>query len=308
MCEIDIIMASYNGEKYIKEQIHSILNSSIQDFKINIYDDGSNDATIDILEQLENQYKDKIKVYKNSNNKGVTRNFLEALSTSSANYIMFCDQDDYWLENKIEITLNKMKDLEKKHPNKPLAVFTDTIVVDEGLNTIYPSFFKASNLNPEAISLEKLLMENKLIGCTVMINKEVRQVLNNISLPKEAKFHDHWIALIAASMGVIGYIDKGTLLYRQHGDNVVGNLNFKNYLKDRIKTIKQQKQSLIVLQKQANEFASLYKDSLSKEAYKIIIEFSKLRNYNYFKRIYTLMKYGYYKTGILRNIGLFVLI
>ncbi|HHT98134.1 MAG TPA: glycosyltransferase family 2 protein, partial [Clostridiales bacterium] len=279
MNKVDIVMTSYNGEKYISEQIDSILNSSYQNFHISIYDDGSTDSTLEIITKYHLDNIDKITIYKNKKNKGVTRNFLEGLSNTDSDYIMFCDQDDYWKEDKILITLNEMIKSEQRNPNLPIAVFTDVIVANKDLKEIHPSFFKLSYLNPYKIDLPRLLMENKLIGCSVMVNKRVRDVIKSNSIPRYAKFHDGWVGLIAASMGEIIFLNKGTLLYRQHGGNLVGNIKFKDYFVNRIKDLKAQKESLIILQRQAEEFCVLYKEKLTKENYNIILIFPKLNKY-----------------------------
>ena len=95
---VAIVMSTYNGEKYLKEQIDSILSSTYQDFKIYINDDGSSDSTMSILENYKEQYPDKIHLRQNESNLGVTLNFLNAISNIRSDYIMFCDQDDVWKE------------------------------------------------------------------------------------------------------------------------------------------------------------------------------------------------------------------
>lgn len=308
MNKVDIVMTSYNGEKYISEQINSILNSNYQNFHISIYDDGSTDSTLEIINQYHLNNIDKITIYKNKNNKGVTKNFLEGLSNTNGDYIMFCDQDDYWKEDKIVVTLNKMIELEQRYLNLPIAVFTDVIVVNKELKEIHPSFFKMSNLNPYKTDLASLLMENKLIGCSVMVNKAVRDVIKSNDIPEYAKFHDGWVALIATALGKIGYLNKGTLLYRQHGENIVGNIKFKDYFVNRVKNLKTQKESLLILQKQAEEFCDLYKDKLRKEDYNIILTFSRLNKMNFVLKRYYIIKYKFYKTGFIRNLAVFFLL
>lgn len=310
MAKIDIVMTSYNGETYIKEQIESILRSECQDFTLSIYDDGSTDETMDIIKEYEREYPDKIKAVKNKVNLGVTLNFLEGIKNTKAKYIMLCDQDDVWKANKIGNTLEKMQELEEENKKDtiPLAVFTDGEVVGQDLELMNPSFFDASHLDPEKTQLSRLLMENKLIGCTVMINATIREVLSNNPLPKYARFHDGWIALIASTMGEIGYLDESTLLYRQHENNVVGNIGFLSYTKDRVTSLSKQRSALIKSQLQAREFYELYKDYISKKDGKTILRFAYLHRDNLVKRKYKVVRYNYLKTGLVRNIGLIIII
>jgi glycosyltransferase involved in cell wall biosynthesis len=306
---VAVVMTTYNGEKYVGEQIDSILSSSFQDIQLYIYDDGSQDGTMSILQKYESRYPDKVYVHQNEGNLGVTRNFLQAACLTTTDYVMFCDQDDVWKPEKIALTLKRMRHMESQKGNDvPLAVFTDAVVVDQGLHVIQNSFFEAGHLNPKKTDLPHLLMENKLIGCTVMINSALRKVLQSRSLPEKARYHDGWLALIAASFGRIGYINEGTLLYRQHGGNVVGNTGFLSYFKNRITSLQKQKAALLSLQLQAEEFNKLYGDLLTEEKRITINNFAKLHDAGFVKRRLQILHFGYYKTGLIRNIGLMIIV
>jgi len=309
MSLVSIIIATYNGEKYIAEQIDSILKSSYQDVEIYICDDGSQDGTMDILREYEDKYPDIIHVNQNEKNLGVTLNFLEAICRTTTDYVMLCDQDDVWKIDKIAMTLKRMRHMEAQLDKKlAMAVFTDAKVVDAGLNTIDDSFFKSSHLNPRKTDLPHLLMENKLIGCTIMINASLRKVIQGFDLPVYAKLHDGWIGLIASSIGKIGYIDETTLLYRQHENNVVGNQTFISYIKDRMSSLKKQKEALNILQRQAQEFLYLYGSIISDDNKVIISKFANLSNVSILQRRLDIIRYGYFKTGLIRNIGLMIII
>lgn len=317
MNRVHIIMASYNGEKYIKEQIESIISNTYSDWTLTIFDDGSKDATCQIVTEYEVAYPNKIKLIKNQQNKGVTKNFLTGVCQIQVderhnNYYMFCDQDDVWMKDKIENTLKSMKKLEGRYNNCPLVVFSDTTVVDEHLTVTEPSFFKNSGLEPRHTKLNDLLIENKLIGCTVMFNEEVRRKLVSLpqqqAFPKEIRFHDWWIGLIASSFGHIYYMDRPTLYYRQHGNNVVGNKSFFEYVKKSFLSLSKQKKALEETILQGKAFLELYGDELSIEKKEIVSHFSKLSSYGFVKKRRVLLKYRFSKTGILRNVGVFLLI
>lgn len=308
MSEIGIIMATYNGELYIREQIDSILTNTYEDWKLIICDDGSLDNTISIVEEYTRKYPEKIYLHENAKNMGVMFNFLHGIKRSDSSYIMFCDQDDVWKKDKIQVTYDKMKCIEQnENKNIPIAVFSDALVVDSTLNIIHSSFHKVGVLNVEKLDLSHILMENKLLGCTVMINKIVKEMLT--TLPTTARMHDWWIALLCASFGTIGVIKEPTILYRQHDNNVIGgNQSFMQYVKNRLSTIEKQKTALSLTQVQAQNFYQIYKSQLSLKNKDIIYQFSSLQKRNWLYRRFIVIKYRFLKTGIIRNIGILILI
>lgn len=319
MNKVNIIMAAYNGEKYIKDQIESILHNSFENWMLWIFDDGSKDQTESIIKKYIQQYPQKIRYYRNNTNKGVTRNFLEGvklvtqLNNQEENekthnhYYMFCDQDDVWMGEKIFKTLKQMKKAEKRYGSeKPVAVFTDAIVVDEKLNIQQSSFYKTSNLNTNRRDLAHMLMENKLIGCTIMFNGALADRLDVI--PKNARYHDWWIALIASAIGHITYLKEGTLLYRQHENNVVGNQSFLTYVKNRISNLHKQKEILDITIKQAREFYNIFEKDLTGNKKALVYDFVHIKENSWFMRRKLILSKGYLKTGLIRNIGLLLLI
>lgn len=307
LSEITIVMAAYNGEAYVKEQISSILTGGFQDFVIHVYDDGSTDRTRDILRELASEHPDKLCFFANEKNKGVIRNFMEGANQADSPYVMFCDQDDIWLSDKISRTLLKMKEMEARKGKKvPLAVFTDARVVDEKLQELHPSFHGSSRLDAEKTDLCHLLMENKLIGCTMMINAAMAKKLSFV--PEGVRMHDWWIGLIAAALGEIAYLPEATLLYRQHEKNVVGTKSFVSYVRNRLLTLSRQRLALRQNEEQAQALLDGFGSELSEEASAVLTAFAAMKTAGFFKKRYLLIKYGFWKTGWIRNAGVFLLI
>lgn len=305
---VSIVMATYNGDKYLDEQIESIISSTYQDFKLYIYDDGSKDSTMEILESYKRQYPDKIYVSQNHTNLGVTQNFLHAINRTTADYVMLCDQDDVWKSDKIARTLKRIRQMEIQFgKNLPMAVFTDAHVVDSNLNMLQESFFRSGRLNPRLTDLSHLLMENKLIGCTVMINGALRKVLQGSCIPQHARFHDGWLGLIASSLGKVSFIKEPTLFYRQHEANLVGNKKFLSYILNRVRNLREQKRALLELQIQAGEFAKLYSNIIDEDKLELIIRFSELNQKSFLRRRILIIRNGYLKSGIIRNIGILII-
>lgn len=216
---IDILLATYNGEKYIKEQIESILNQTYKNIKLIISDDCSKDSTSKILKEYEKK-DDRIKLYIQQENLGVVKNIEFLLKKVENKYYMLSDQDDVWLPQKVEKSLEKLK-----QENADL-VFGDLEVVNKDLKTIYPSFGDFMLLNKK---INKYINSNKLnylyncvTGCTILAKKETIEKI--IPLPQKSKYliHDHWIGLMVSIYGKVAYIPEKYIKYRQHGNNQVG--------------------------------------------------------------------------------------
>lgn len=236
---ITICLATYNGEKYVEQQLESLLSQTFEDFKILVRDDGSDDKTQELLKKYAKKYPDKIEVMQDTQGRlGSAQSFMRILEQVQTSYVMFCDQDDVWIKNKIEVTLKKMHELEKSYSfDVPLLVFTDMKVVDRELNILNESFWNYQKLDPNiAYDWKKLLAQNVIAGCTIMINLPAKKV----SLPYkfDEMFHDHWLGVQVAKHGKIAYIDTPTLLYRQHDTNVDGAHCFGwSYVVYKLKTI-----------------------------------------------------------------------
>lgn len=217
---IAILLATYNGEKFLSEQLDSLFTQSVQNFKIYIRDDGSNDGTIEIIQKYIYRYPERIVLSKDGTlHRGAKNSFLWLLEHISAQYYMFCDQDDVWLPFKIEHTLSRMKEVESKHPTKAIMIHTDLKIVDANLNVINDSFWNWGKFN---VDLNKKFnfaaIGNVFTGCTMMINDNAKKYIFPIN--NTVKLHDEWIGLAITKYGKVENLKEQTILYRQHGNNV----------------------------------------------------------------------------------------
>lgn len=216
-------MATYNGEKYIKQQLDSILGQSNTDWELFIFDDKSDDATVEIVTKI-SESDQRIKVFTNEKNVGVTQNFLRALEEvyqlHRFEYFMFCDQDDVWLPDKLALTLNRMTEEEKD--TEIVLVHTDLKLVDaSGDRVIAESFRRRAHLKHITDHVfERLLAQPFVFGCTSMMNGALVQHI--FPVPEQVYAHDSWVSLIAAALGKIAYIDRPSILFRQHTLNTSG--------------------------------------------------------------------------------------
>lgn len=225
---IAILLATYNGEKYLYEQILSIINQSFLNWKLFIHDDGSSDSTINIINHFCTKYEEKIFFLKDIETKrGPAYSFLWLLEHVDADYYMFCDQDDYWLPNKIEISYIKICELESQHKQTPIIVHTDLEVVDENLKTISPSLWEYSKLTKIINKQSLYMIYNTVTGCTMIFNNKVKDLIFPIS--PLLLMHDSWITqIVVFNNGIVYPIHKQLIKYRQHGNNVLGAGNNKN--------------------------------------------------------------------------------
>ena len=293
---VDILLASYNGGKYIEEQIQSILKQTFKDWRLIIRDDGSNDNTIEIIEKYVKLYPKNIVLIKDEDKRlGLCKNFLRLLEYVSADYIMFCDQDDFWFENKIENTLKKMKETEKSYSLSPILVHTDLKVANSKLEVICNSFFKYQGLDKKVFSIKRLVCQNSITGCTVMINKKLLELAVK-GKNSDMLVHDWWIALTAAAFGHIVFLDEPTIYYRQHNFNQIG------ARKSSFSRIFDAKDRKFKTYRQALSFYDCFKD-FENESIKAVKKYGELLYKNKAVRIYTIFKYGYTKYGFILKIG-----
>lgn len=235
---IAVLLGTYNGGRYLKELLESLLFQTINDFQLYIRDDGSTDDTIQIIQEYQQRYSNITIIENKGKNAGAKKNFELLLTEVKADYYMFCDQDDVWLPNKIEVSLTKLKQLERQYGDIPLLVHTDLKVVDENLRTIDSSFWHYCNTQPQIVdrNIYYLGVANSVTGCTIMMNDLAKQV--SLPFPDKIFMHDAWIALCVKKHGQIDYIEDSTILYRQHGTNVFGAIKYHFSITDKLKHIK----------------------------------------------------------------------
>ncbi|MDB7100868.1 glycosyltransferase family 2 protein [Enterococcus mundtii] len=207
---VAIILSSYNGENYISEQIESIIKQTYKEWKLFIRDDGSTDSTVSIINRYVKE-DDRIQIIKdNYGNLGPLKSFeLLMDQVIQFEYIFFCDQDDIWLEKKIEISLNEMSQMN----NNVKLVYTNFEKFETGTNIKEEVYKKDMGSNHK-----NLLVQNWIYGCTMVINNELLKLTRQI--PVEAINHDNWIVNVAQIYGEISYINEIMLLHRLHDNNV----------------------------------------------------------------------------------------
>jgi glycosyltransferase involved in cell wall biosynthesis len=307
---ISILLASYNGEKFITEQLDSLYRQTVQDFKLFICDDKSTDNTVSIISGYAEKRPGKISIEQNENNTGGAKhNFMKMMIEHKDDYVMLCDQDDVWLPDKIEKSLRKMHEMEQEFgKDTPILVHSDLKVVDRDLKKFSSSYQKTARLNYAKKSLNKLVTMNMATGCTAIYNRALADLIT--AEPDFYVIHDWWLALIAISFGKIGTIFEPTVLYRQHGDNDIGakkvlSTGYIHYFLTHLDIMSEKVYNTYL---QAGAFLRLYSDKLTEDQRILLKSFASIPNLSRLKRLKTIAKHKTYLHGFARNTALMIII
>ena len=245
---VSVCIATYNGEKYIKEQLDSILNQTYHNIEIIIQDDASTDNTIDIIKNYKNQ---KIQLFQNPNNLGYIKNFETLIQRANGDYIALCDQDDIWVESKIEKLLQNIHSFS--------LIYSNSLLIDKEAKSLNRTL--SQHLKNNFITSHhplNFLYDNSVSAHSILFKKELKPYL--VNFPTQLYF-DQYIAMVGASQKGIHYINKPLVHYRQHETNTLKKIATKKSLLQKIKT-KLDKKNNINLQEQLK-----FKELLEKEIF-----------------------------------------
>lgn len=308
---IEILLATYNGSEYLDEQINSILAQTYGDWHLTIRDDGSTDNTIEILNEFQGMYPEKITVLEDREPSGkACFNFMRLAKEMNKNhtgdFYMFCDQDDVWEQDKIEQTIKLMLKMSSKYGKDiPILIHSDLFVVDEDLELISPSFMRYTHVS-ENKNLCDLLLMNSIVGCTVMINRKLLEMFARVEESKDIHMHDHMMGLIAASFGKIGYVRSSTIKYRQHSDNSMGAADansFKYKLARLFNGSKTYKEDVMLTYRQVALLLTTFEnesEELDEKINRLLYGYAGLAEATKIQRIIFYLKYKILKRGFSR--------
>lgn len=225
---IAVLLATYNGERFLREQIESLYAQTIKDWTIYVHDDGSTDGTKAILDEYAEK-KDNFVVLDYPSQKGASNNFFSLLKRVNASYFFFADQDDVWMSNKMEKCLARMLQIEKSTISKPVLVCCDACVTDEKLKVVSTSLWERSGAHPEFLTnFNESAATPFVTGCTMLLNNAAKEsVLWDVI--EKATMHDAFITLcVFKAYGIVEPIRESLMYYRQHGENTLGAYSKEN--------------------------------------------------------------------------------
>ncbi len=218
---IHVLVCTYQGERFISDQLDSILAQTYSVIEIHVFDDCSTDKTRDIVQE----YCDKnsnIYLHINESNLGFLKNFEHAINSTSSNYVALCDQDDVWHVDKLKLSMQALKALEEQYPDTPALIHTDLSLINDLGDIIHPSFFEKKSINiSKAKSLSRVMGHCGVMGNTILMNRLLAE--KALPFPKGLKYHDYWLALINELYGVRKTIIESLVQYRIHQENTSSN-------------------------------------------------------------------------------------
>ena len=300
MMQLQILLATYNSERFLREQLDSILQQDCQDFQLLIRDGGSTDSTLSIVQEYQTRFPEKIRL--------IGQERALALENFSA-LLQHADHDDVWMPDKISRSLKAYRELEHKYGTQtPLMVFTDTKVVDVELNEIAPSMIRYQHLAPYDLKLSRLLVQNVPNGNTMLFNRALAELARPI--PPSAVMHDHWITLVAVLFGKIAFLDEPTLLYRQSGSNVYGAFHYTPlaFLRKALDGPGRIRKRFYQNVTQGKALLERFHNQLPPPEQEILEAFASLDSMSFLRRRRCILKHRIYKSGLLRNLGMLLIL
>lgn len=292
MCskQITILLSSYNGEKFIEEQIESIINQKDVDLKLIVRDDGSNDTTVDILER----YKQKGALdYYIGNNIGWKLSFMQlALNAPDCDYYAFSDQDDHWLPDKLSVAIEKIEEL----PEGPNLYISNTYYWRGDMKVI-------TNRKMPNVNHPRSLIWSLGPGCTIVFNKKLLEIVKKHPMKNADIPHDIWFQNTAYLFGNIYYDMNPHILYRQHGNNQLGvAVTKKEIIRRRYKYYKELKKRSNV-EYRMKQLLTCYEDELSNEKLEVCREIADYRS-NVLSYLHMLITNKFNNESLVTTIGL----
>ena len=269
--KVVVLMSTYNGEKYIEEQLDSIISQTYNNIEILIRDDGSKDSTVEIVQKYINSNKNIVLI--KGENIGFINSFFELIkkADNNADYFAYCDQDDIWMEDKIKRAVSFM---ENSDSNKPVLYFSNSDYYDSDMN-----FLKTAEKN-KIYSFRNSLVECVTQGMTMVINKQTKELIAK-DRPQNCLYHDWWTYMICSGFGEIIYDEKSLVKYRRHNKSVT--VEGKSSLQLLIWRIKEFfiGKSLNKIKKQWIDYKTFYYEYLNEENKKLLNLFT-IERYNFF--------------------------
>ena len=308
---VDVVAAVYDGGAYLDEFLESLRAQHHRHWRLWIRDDDSSDCTLEIVQRAAAGDARIRQMGEGGPRLGVGMSFdwLVASLPPDARYIMFADQDDVWLPDKIGATLAAMKGAERAAAG-PILVHTDLVVVDAELRTIDQSFWHYSRVAPDPVSLRRLVVQNVATGATVMINKALRELAG--SLPVDAVYHDWWYACVAAAFGRVVALERATILYRQHGRNAVGARQGDRHrwsqlpdsVRQAVRDRAHLRRELLRAARQAGAFLERFVERLSPEDRRFLLAYSRMQEGGAVRRKLQVLRLRLRREhGLWRNLG-----
>lgn len=293
---IQVLLALYNGEKYLPGQLASLQAQDDPCFTVLMQDDGSSDGTPALLADIASQDQRFLPAADNGKHHGAIGNFMSLLGQCTADYAALCDQDDQWAAARLSRCRAVMEKAEAQFgADTPLLIHSDSRVVDSDGATLHESFFLHQGWDKTAVTLPRLLVQNNVTGCTLLMNAALRKLVVAHGDPQAMHMHDWFIALTAAAFGHILFVDEPLVNYRQHGVNVMGASRMTLGQRG-VKALSQWqkgKKRIALTYAHTKAFRAAYGEDLPQEARRIIDGYLATEKMGKLRRVLTVQRKGY---------------
>lgn len=275
----EILLCTYNGEKYIRAQIDSILAQKDTRWHLTVSDDGSTDGTVAILDEYVARYPHRIRRYVSGRRFGNARDhFFHLMEHCEVPYMLFCDQDDVWYRDKVGRVLTMLREIERVHGEDcPALAFTDQTPTDENLNPLAQSLMAYHDQHAEEIDYRAILLQNIVTGGAMGVNAAAAKMAARVRDRNHVIMHDWWLAAVAARFGEVRFIDESLSDYRQHGHNNVGAKNVQGwaYIAQKLSHLREVRRTIVLKKEQAAQFYSTYRRWLDDEDERFLLAFAR---------------------------------
>lgn len=282
MQRAEILLAAYNGEMYLSQQLNSLLQQTWPNWHLTVSDDGSTDTTPSILEHYASQHPEQITVLRHGKRFGNARDhFFYLMQQCQAPYMLFCDQDDVWNSDKVEITMQALLEAEEAYgADMPLLVFTDQTPTNAELVPLAPSLMRMQKQDASVIDYRRILLQNIVTGCAMGFNQALAKLSLQCADAQNIIMHDWWMAAVAARFGKIVYLDQSTMLYRQHGRNSIGAKDVRSisYFLQKISHPFKLRKIILQKKKQASSFHHAYAEKMTDEDHRFLVQYALSRS------------------------------
>lgn len=304
---VQVLLATYNGEKYIDEQVSSLLHQTYTNFTVLVRDDGSSDDTLRKLKGYEAKYPEKFSIVECKRPTGSAKgNFRELMMESNADYVFWCDQDDVWYEKKLQVMLRKIQEVERANPGEAVFAYSDCDLINESSELTGLRYQKYKKLSPKiGLTLSHSLICPASLGCGSGINRRLLELVKEV--PSDVTGHDWYAHILALAIGRVAYIDEPLIKYRIHSENVSSpkQVSLASY-SAKSRKIEFVKRGIRLRQIQAQSIIEKHGHQMESNSYDVIYRFCELKNMPWFKRklLYFVGRYTY--PDWIRNIATIV--
>lgn len=316
MPSIDILLSTYNGAMYLPALLASLESQTFYDWRLLVRDDGSSDSSLEIVSAWARQRRQRMDIISDAPGPlGACGSFGALLEHSRSPYFALCDQDDVWLPGKLAELLACMQRTEsRKGPATPILAHCDLTVVDDRLRPLHPSFWscKGFKTGPKSRSLTKTVLQNQVTGCASLGNAALRSAA--LPIPNGSMMHDWWLAMVATAFGEVVEHPLSLVLYRQHGENVIGARSWqpsalaRRFAGRPLAMISDARMHVARTQERARAFVQRFAGRLDPEAESLLRAYASLNERDIWHRKAFLLRSGMWTSSPVANLGLLAVI